>query len=800
MKAHIKNTNQYLSLSTTALLIAFVMLVPRQVLSATNLITNGDFETADIADAHLPAGWISGHQFVGATTTYSYPVTGMNGNGAQTTHEAGMTNTDAKWYFTPVAIVSGKEYRFTDSYSATGPTEVTLEFFDSNNQHLTYAGFFSVPATPSSAWSSVDVLFAAPANAAYVTIFHSIKNGTLTVDDYVLSEVPVHAPVVFNKGLVTFAFDDGWNSQLTTGVTTLNNKNIKGSFYMISNAIDKTYDGYTSTDGLVAAQVAGNEIGAHTVYHCNLATGLCPDGPVPNAPDTLTVQQEIVNSRTTLTQAGMTPVETFVYPYGAYLSPQTTDLVASAGFIGARTIQEGYNDKVSNPYTLKTYIVDRNITAGNISRVKGWIDTAAQNHEWLILTFHQIEDANTIATKNLDGATTPEFFSQIVDYVAQKRDADQVVVKTMREVLTHCMDSDESDCVNPVPLDTTAPVITIDSYATSTTNQDLTVTAHTNEGTLNAATHTFIANGSFDFVATDAAGNIATSTVTITNIDKVAPTITLQGVNPQAIALGGTYIELGVTALDDVDGNITSTVTIDASAVNVNVSGTYPVTYTVTDAAGNVATTKTRTVQVAQRSLTLEAVATSKTYGTADPILTYTVASGTLQNGDSFTGTLSRTIGENLGVYPITIGTLSAGPNYALNFTSAPFTIVPPVCLKGYVLNVNLCVKKRSSGGGGGSGGTKLKTLPSKVLGVSTTTVAATTGSHYIFVTTMFVGSRGTEVIELQKRLTQEGVYTGPITGYFGPMTKAAVVKYQAIHGLPQVGIVGPMTRAVLNK
>jgi len=74
-------------------------------------------------------------------------------------------------------------------------------------------------------------------------------------------------------------------------------------------------------------------------------------------------------------------------------------------------------------------------------------------------------------------------------------------------------------------IDKTPPIITIGDYTTSPTNQDITVTASTNEGTLNFTSHLFTANGSFDFVATDAAGNVTTQTVTISNIDKVAPDV-----------------------------------------------------------------------------------------------------------------------------------------------------------------------------------------------------------------------------------------------------------------------------------
>jgi peptidoglycan/xylan/chitin deacetylase (PgdA/CDA1 family) len=72
--------------------------------------------------------------------------------------------------------------------------------------------------------------------------------------------------------------------------------------------------------------------------------------------------------------------------------------------------------------------------------------------------------------------------------------------------------------------------------------------------------------------------------------------------------------------------------------------------------------------------------------------------------------------------------------------------------------------------------------------------------SRYNFTRTLILGSRGDEVMELQKRLATEGLYTGPVTGYFGPLTETAVKAYQTKNGLDPAGIVGPKTRAVLNK
>jgi len=62
------------------------------------------------------------------------------------------------------------------------------------------------------------------------------------------------------------------------------------------------------------------------------------------------------------------------------------------------------------------------------------------------------------------------------------------------------------------------------------------------------------------------------------------------------------------------------------------------------------------------------------------------------------------------------------------------------------------------------------------------------------FTRNLTVGSTGADVTALQTKL---GVT--PATGYFGAITKAAVMAYQTANGLPSTGYVGPLTLAKLN-
>lgn len=85
--------------------------------------------------------------------------------------------------------------------------------------------------------------------------------------------------------------------------------------------------------------------------------------------------------------------------------------------------------------------------------------------------------------------------------------------------------------------------------------------------------------------------------------DTVVPVITLLGSATINVLVGGSFTDPGVTAADNVDGDITSRVVVAGDAVKVNTAGTYVITYNVTDAAGNAAKQVTRSVIVAVDSV-----------------------------------------------------------------------------------------------------------------------------------------------------------------------------------------------------
>ena len=64
----------------------------------------------------------------------------------------------------------------------------------------------------------------------------------------------------------------------------------------------------------------------------------------------------------------------------------------------------------------------------------------------------------------------------------------------------------------------------------------------------------------------------------------------------------------------------------------------------------------------------------TKVYGESDPTFQYEITNGSLESGDSLSGSLSRSSGSTVGTYALNIGTL-ANSNYEISFVSANFAI-----------------------------------------------------------------------------------------------------------------------------
>ena len=151
--------------------------------------------------------------------------------------------------------------------------------------------------------------------------------------------------------------------------------------------------------------------------------------------------------------------------------------------------------------------------------------------------------------------------------------------------------------IGPDPETITVGASYTDAGATCTDDVDGAITP-TSSGTVDASqagTYTVA------YSCQDAAGNSAPGVSRDVIVeaapvsDTTPPTLALIGLDPETITVGASYTDAGATCTDDVDGAITPT---SSGTVDASQAGTYILTYSCTDAAGNDATEVSRTVIV----------------------------------------------------------------------------------------------------------------------------------------------------------------------------------------------------------
>ncbi len=293
------------------------------------------------------------------------------------------------------------------------------------------------------------------------------------------------------------------------------------------------------------------------------------------------------------------------------------------------------------------------------------------------------------------------------------------------------------------------------------------------------------------WTAIDASGNVSsgegnTSLVTIT--DTTAPVITLNGDETMNLTVGDVYTEQGATVIDNYCSEIS--VQIGGDVVNTTVAGTYHVTYNAHDCTSSEeeyylsAIQKVRTVVV--NSL---------------PV----IGGGSSGGGNAFVPPTPPSFGDR----PITVGgglgntstitltfdvinaswiAISESPDFT-GVSWIPYTTNTTFTLSAGNIEHKLYIKFRRVNGGE----TKVQevtvllnspsTLIQAVLGVKVTRLNE-------LVAKLKLGDRGSEVVELQTLLKQAGYFPANqvATGYFGPITQAAVNKYlssnQAVLGV----------------
>lgn len=205
---------------------------------------------------------------------------------------------------------------------------------------------------------------------------------------------------------VSLTFDDGWKSAVERAYPLLEQYGIPATFYIISSMVDKQQKEYMNREDLHLLASRGHEIGSHTKSHKHLAE-------LSNRE----ILYEINQGLQDLLTLGFSP-RTFAYPYGEW-NPNIVKRVKEAGFIAARSVEQGINDEFSDPFILPAFAVLEEHSTNEVTLLIQ--DFMRGRGKWLILYFHQIEPAKVLWHRKWIYGTTPAVLEGILAFIKKQK-------------------------------------------------------------------------------------------------------------------------------------------------------------------------------------------------------------------------------------------------------------------------------------------------------------------------------------------------------------------------------------------
>lgn len=634
------------------------------------------------------------------------------------------------------------------------------------------------------------------------------SGGSITYTDGYYTAASV--PITFSTGT-----DSGSGLDLATGKIQVASGSLSGgscgSFGSFSDLASDTSGSYTDTSVVsgncymyqyVISDNAGNTATSTSADVAKVDT----DAPSVNVPSDITAEAADGSGAVVSFSAGATDSVSGIASFSCTPAPGSTFP------IGTTPVSCGTSDNAGNSASAGFNVIVQDTTAPTVT-IPGSNPIALNDGD----TFSD-PLASVTASDTVDGdvtASVTEFSNDV-----------NMSHSGMYHVVYHAVDAhgnvgdatltvNVSDATSP---DITVPAdITAEATGPSGASVAFTVTANDNEDGAITPSCNYSSGDTFPLgttqvqcSATDSSANTGYNTFNVTVQDTTAPAIDpTSDISVHATSASGAIVTYtSPNATDLVDGSLSTSCTpVSGSLFPI---ATTTVTCTVTDTNSNTANS-TFDVGVYNNAPVLDPIADISTHGgdtvTATPnatdadgdTLTFSITGAPVgSNFDTSTGVFSWDTAVAGGTFPLTI-TVDDGNG---GTASQSFSLL--------LTNSTTGTGGGSGGGGGGGGSPSLLGVVNgsptgQVLGASTGPTGSTGGqvlgeATFQFTANLGYGSRGNDVMELQKILIAKGyLKIDAPTGWFGPLTLAAVKEYQAANSITATGFVGPLTRAALN-
>ena len=383
--------------------------------------------------------------------------------------------------------------------------------------------------------------------------------------------------------------------------------------YTSSNSGSIMYNGETYQPGDNISVQVGSSIGTYigTIEGAHIL-----DFKVDNA-NIVTVSREASLTINFRDPDGTAPViqligdsEITINVGDSFTDPGATAMDDIDGDISANIVVTGtVNINVPGTYTIVYSVEDSSGNTSSVERIVNVVDnvppviTIIGDNPFVLREGDNFTDPGATAADNIDGDIT----AQIV--VTGSVNGNAVGTYVLTYTVSDVAGNEVSETRNVNVISDNPPVITLlgdnplelnfgsaftDPGATATDDIDGDISGQI------IATGTVDVNTLGAYIITysvaDSSGNNTEATRTVNVVDNTSPVITLEGANPFIVNVGNTFTDPGANASDNVDGNLTSSISVSGT-VNVNTPGDYILTYSVTDSSNNTATI-TRTVRV----------------------------------------------------------------------------------------------------------------------------------------------------------------------------------------------------------
>lgn len=339
---------------------------------SSNLVYNSDLTELD-PNTDEPAGYA--FNVNNATSTYQYlqqdGVSGPRFLRATSKSAAPLVGIAPAWLMQPVTVTAEHTYAYTFWYRSDVPVQIALEYTTSTSSTPTYSSVTTLK--PSASWQSFIGHFDNTNQTKTLRItMAGTKAGYVDTRGYTVYQIPDGE---LKAGIVSVTFDDGWQSTIDSAQPVLDKYHIRTTQYVISQVAADNVTGYMDMSSIAHLKATGNEIGSHSLTHCN-QTQLQPTA----------IKNDAKQSKQILEKNNLGPVTSFAYPLGQY--NETTQAIFTKEYPLVRSSDSGYNDRYFDATDIHSMAV---LSSTTTQQFQSWIDYAKRHHQWIVLVYHKVD-------------------------------------------------------------------------------------------------------------------------------------------------------------------------------------------------------------------------------------------------------------------------------------------------------------------------------------------------------------------------------------------------------------------------